>query len=33
VSSLFRLGGHADPADRITTVADAQLRLVGGWVF
>jgi hypothetical protein len=32
-SSLFRMGGHTDPDDRLTTVEDSQLRLVGGWRF
>jgi hypothetical protein len=30
-SSLFRVGGYADPEDRLTTVEDSQVRLVGGW--
>jgi hypothetical protein len=32
-SGLFKVGGHADPEERLTTVENSQLRLVGGWRF
>jgi hypothetical protein len=32
-SGLFKMGGHADPEDRLTIVEDSQIRLVGGWRF